>query len=131
MVGEETSDEERAELRETLGLMDPIHVQFSRFVVNASKGEFGISYQLRRPVSELITERLPATIELVVISALIALITGTLLGVYTGINRKGFLSDIILAVSLAWCIATYFCYWYIIYLFICSYIRNFTIFWKR
>ena len=38
MVGEETSDEERAELRETLGLMDPIHVQFSRFIVNASKG---------------------------------------------------------------------------------------------
>ena len=52
MVGEETSDEERAELRKTLGLMDPIHVQFSRFIVNASKGEFGISYQLRRPVSE-------------------------------------------------------------------------------
>jgi peptide/nickel transport system permease protein len=100
MVGEETSDEERAELRETLGLMDPIHVQFSRFVVNASKGEFGISYQLRRPVSELITERLPATIELVVISALIALISGTLLGVYTGIHRKGFLSDVILAISL-------------------------------
>merc|ERR1711991_266439 len=72
----------------------------SRFVVNASKGEFGISYQLRRPVSELITERLPATIELVVISALIALITGTLLGVYTGINRKGFLSDFVLAISL-------------------------------
>ena len=100
MVGEETSDEERSELRETLGLMDPIHVQFSRFVVNASKGEFGISYQLRRPVSELIAERLPATIELVVISALIALISGTLLGVYTGINRKSFVSDIILAVSL-------------------------------
>ena len=100
MVGEETSDEERAELRETLGLMDPIHVQFSRFVVNASKGEFGISYQLRRPVSELITERLPATIELVVISALIALVSGTLLGVYTGIHRKGFLSDMILAISL-------------------------------
>ena len=45
----------------------------------------------------VIVERLPATIELVVISALIALITGTLLGVYTGIHRKGFLSDIILA----------------------------------
>ena len=100
MVGEETSDEERAELRDTLGLNDPVYVQFSRFIGNASKGEFGISYQLRRPVSELIIERLPATIELVVISALIALISGTLLGVYTGINRKGVLSDIILAISL-------------------------------
>ena len=100
MVGEETSDEEREELRESLGLNDGIYVQFSRFIVNASKGEFGISYQLRRPVSDLIIERLPATIELVVVSALIALISGTLLGVYTGINRKGFFSDIILAISL-------------------------------
>jgi len=54
MVGEETSDEERVELRETLGLTDPIYIQFSRFVGNASKGNFGISYQLKRPVSELI-----------------------------------------------------------------------------
>ena len=100
MVGEETSDEERTELRETLGLTDPIYVQFTRFVGNAAKGNFGISYQLKRPVSELISERLPATIELVLISALIALVSGTLLGVYTGINRKGFLSDIILAISL-------------------------------
>ena len=100
MVGEETSDLERAELRETLGLNDPIPVQFIRFVSNASKGNFGISYQLRRPVSELIAERLPATLELVFISALIALISGTLLGVYTGINRRSFLSDTILAISL-------------------------------
>ena len=100
MVGEETSDQERGEIREALGLNDPIPVQFTRFVSNASKGNFGISYQLRRPVSELISERLPATLELVFVSALIALITGTLLGVYTGINRGSVLSDIILAISL-------------------------------
>ena len=51
-------------------------------------------------MSELIIERLPATIELFVISALIALVTGTILGVYTGINRKVFLSDFVLAISL-------------------------------
>jgi len=100
MVGEETSDQEREEIREVLGLNDPIPVQFTRFVSNAAKGNFGISYQLRRPVSELISERLPATMELVFISALIALIAGTLLGVYTGINRGSIFSDIILAVSL-------------------------------
>ncbi len=131
MVGEETSDEERAELRETLGLMDPIHVQFSRFVVNASKGEFGISYQLRRPVSDLIVERLPATIELVVISALIALVTGTLLGVYTGIHRKGFLSDAIFSYFFAWRFTTNICYRNFVYLFICSDFRNFTFVWAR
>ena len=58
MVGEETSNEERAELRETLGLNDPIHIQFGRFVVNAAQFNFGKSYQLRRPVSELIAERM-------------------------------------------------------------------------
>jgi len=100
MVGEETSDEERAQIREDLGLNDPVYVQFTRFTGNVLKGNFGISYQLRRPVSELIAERLPATLELVIISAVIALVTGTLLGVYTGINRKGFLSDTILAISL-------------------------------
>mgnify|MGYP001374297638 CR=1 FL=1 len=90
MTGEDASDERRAEVREVLGLNDPVYIQFARFLGNIVQGNFGISYQLRRPVSELIAERLPATIELVVISALIALITGTLLGVYTGINRKSF-----------------------------------------
>ena len=98
MVGK-ASDEERAELRETLGLMDPIHIQFSRFVVNASKKENLNFLSIRRPVSDLIVERLPTTIELVVISALIALITGTLLGLYRN-KQERFLSDIILAVSL-------------------------------
>lgn len=101
MVGEETSNEERAELRETLGLNDPIHIQFGRFVVNAAQFNFGKSYQLRRPVSELIAERMPATLELVIASSILALSFGVFLGVYTGINRTGVLSNIILFVSLA------------------------------
>ena len=100
MVGQEASTEKRQEIREKLGLNDPIHSQFIRFVGNAVQGEFGISYQLRRPVSELIAERLPATLELVFISALIAILSGIALGVYTGINRDGYLSNIILIISL-------------------------------
>ena len=100
MVGQEASTEKREEIREKLGLNDPIYTQFLRFLGNAAKGEFGISYQLRRPVSELISERLPATLELVFISALIAIISGVVLGVYTGINREGFLSNLILIISL-------------------------------
>ena len=100
MVGQEASTEKREEIREKLGLNDPVYTQFLRFVGNAAKGEFGISYQLRRPVSELISERLPATLELVFISALIAIISGVALGVYTGINREGFLSNLILIISL-------------------------------
>jgi len=100
MVGQEASTEKREEIREKLGLNDPVHTQFLRFIGNAVKGEFGLSYQLRRPVSDLIAERLPATLELVFISALIAIFSGVVLGVYTGINRDGFLSNIILILSL-------------------------------
>ena len=100
MVGQEASTEKREEIREKLGLNDPIYTQFFRFVGNASKAEFGLSYQLRRPVSDLITERLPATLELVFVSALIAILVGVLFGVYTGINREGYLSNSILIISL-------------------------------
>ena len=117
MVGEETSDEERAELRETLGLTDPIYIQFSRFVVNASKGNFGISYQLKRPVSELISERLPATIELVLISALIALVS------------KRFFERYNISYFLTGCLTTDICNRYIIYLSFCSNFRSITFFW--
>ena len=100
MVGQEASVEKREEIREKLGLNDPIYTQFFRFVSNASKGEFGLSYQLRRPVSDLITERLPATLELVFVSAIIAIFVGVFFGVYTGINREGFTSNFILIISL-------------------------------
>ena len=100
MVGQEASTEKREEIREKLGLNDPVHTQFIRFIGNAVRGEFGLSYQLRRPVSDLIAERLPATLELVFISALIAIVSGVVLGVYTGINRDGFLSNVILILSL-------------------------------
>ena len=101
MVGQEASDERREEIRDKLGINDPIYVQFYNFVENIVQGNFGISYQLKRPVSDLISERMPATLELVFVSALLAISVGVLLGVYTGIHRDSFLSKIILVVSLA------------------------------
>ena len=56
MVGQEASDERREEIRDKLGINDPIYVQFFTFTKNIIKGNFGISYQLKRPVSELISE---------------------------------------------------------------------------
>ena len=101
MVGQEASDERRDEIRDKLGINDPIYIQFYTFIENIAKGNFGISYQLKRPVSELISERMPATLELVFVSALIAILTGIFLGVYTGINRDSFVSKVILVISLA------------------------------
>jgi peptide/nickel transport system permease protein len=100
MVGIETTMEERAVLREKLGLNDPFPVQFARFVGGAVRGDFGISYQHKRSVAELIAKRLPATVELSFISALFALLIGVPMGVYTGLHRDSALSRIFLTVSL-------------------------------
>ena len=100
MVGQEATGEDREALRERLGLNDSFLVQFTRFVGNAVRGEFGISYQLQRPVEDLIAERMPATLELVLVSAILALATGIPLGVYCGIARNSWLSRFFLTISL-------------------------------
>lgn len=100
LVGQEASFEDRQALRDRLGLNDPAPVQFVRFMGNALSADFGISYRMQRPVSELIAERLPATVELVIASALFSLLLGIPMGVYTAIHREGFLSRLVLSVSL-------------------------------
>ena len=59
-----------------MGLNDPIIIQFGRFAKNALVGDFGISYQHKRPVSEMLIERLPATLELSIVSAIFSLVVG-------------------------------------------------------
>jgi ABC-type dipeptide/oligopeptide/nickel transport system permease component len=86
--------------RERLGLNEPFYIQFYHFVVNALQGQFGISYRLQQPVSQLILERLPATIELAVASATIALVFGVLLGIYTALRPRAFSSGVIMTASL-------------------------------
>ena len=100
MVGQDATREQRLEIRKELGLDDPIPVQYARFIANAVQGEFGVSLRLRRPVTEVIFERLPATLELVLVSAIIALVLGIGFGVYTGIKRNNLLSQSILSGSL-------------------------------
>ena len=100
LVGVDTTPEQRAQLREDLGLNDPVLVQFGRFVAKAVRFEFGISYQIKQPVAQLIASRLPATLELSFVSAVFALLVGLPMGVYTGLYRDTVLSRLFLAVSL-------------------------------
>ena len=100
MVGLDTTLEQRAQLREDLGLNDSVFVQFERFIVRASHLNFGISYHYRKKVSSLIAERLPATLELSIVSAILALVVGIPMGVYTALRRDGFLARVFMTVSL-------------------------------
>jgi peptide/nickel transport system permease protein len=100
MVGQDTTLEQRAALRKQLGLDDPFIVQYARFMGNAAQGDFGVSYRQRRPVSELIQSRMPATLELSFISALMALCLGIPMGIYTALRRNGVLSRAFMTISL-------------------------------
>ena len=100
MVGQDATPEDRARLRSDLGLDQAFYVQFAHFIGNAIQGDFGISLRQGRAVSTLIKERLPATLELAFAAALIAIVVGIPMGVYTALRRDSWFSHFLLAVSL-------------------------------
>jgi peptide/nickel transport system permease protein len=100
MVGQDTSMADRDALRHSLGLDAPVAVQFLRWIGRAVQGDFGLSYQLARPVGQLILEKMPATLELSLTAAVLALAVGVPMGVYTGLRRESWLSRFFLGLSL-------------------------------
>lgn len=100
MVGQDTTLQDREQLRENLGLNDPVPLQFARYVGNTVRGKFGISYRIGRPVGSLLAERLPATLELSFVAALFALVVGIPMGIYTALHPERWLSKAFLTVSL-------------------------------
>ena len=100
LMGQEATLAQRAALIEALGLNDPFYKQYFNFIWKALQFDFGNSYRGALPVSELIASRLPATIELAVTSAFFALVLGVIIGIYTAINRGGYIANLILSTSL-------------------------------
>ncbi|MFZ9250667.1 MAG: ABC transporter permease [Hylemonella sp.] len=100
MLGQDVTPEKVNELRSELGLDQPFFVQFYHFVVNAVQGDFGISLRLGGKVSTLIVNRLPATLELAVAAALLALLLGIPLGVYVALHRQSAMSKLLMTASL-------------------------------
>jgi len=82
LMGQETDDPElRAALEEKYGLDEPLPVQYLTYLKNALKGDLGISIIYNRPVIKMITEKLSATILLVLTSAILSLLIGTIMGI--------------------------------------------------
>ena len=100
MLGQDATPDDRARITRQLGLDQPFYVQYARFVDNALHGNFGLSLRQAQPVSRLIAERLPATLELSAVAALFALVGGVSMGVYTALRRHSWLSQCMLAISL-------------------------------
>src|SRR6478752_1035315 len=100
LLGQDAKPEQIRELRAALGLDQPFFVQFWHFLVNAAQGEFGLSLRQGAKVSRLIGERFPATLELALVAAVLALFIGIPMGVYTALRRGTFMSQVFMTVSL-------------------------------
>jgi peptide/nickel transport system permease protein len=100
MVREDASPAEKEQLRQQLGLDRPIYVQYGGFISRVMSGNFGISYRNQRPVSDILAERLPATLELVFVATILALGIGIPLGIYSALHPDGLVSRILQLLSL-------------------------------
>ncbi|WP_333707891.1 ABC transporter permease [Ottowia beijingensis] len=100
LLGQDATPEQIRQLRADLGLDQPFFVQFWHFLVNAAQGEFGLSLRQGAKVSRLLGERFPATFELAMIAALLALLIGIPMGVYAALKRGTFLSQVFMTASL-------------------------------
>ena len=100
LLGQDATQDQREQLRRDLGIDQPFPIQFARFIGNAVQGEFGLSLRQGRKVSTLIAERFPATLELAVAAAVIALGAGVPLGVYAALRRGSFGSQLVMTLSL-------------------------------
>ncbi len=100
LLGQDATREQIQALRADLGLDKPFIVQFWHFLLNAVQGEFGYSLRQGTQVSQLIAERLPATLELALVAAFLALAAGIPMGVYAALRRGSFMSQLFMTISL-------------------------------
>ncbi len=100
MTGVETPPEQQQAIREQLGLTDPFVAQFTRFVGELLRGDFGFSFRTRQPVAEMIRDALPATGELGLVAMAISLLVGIPAGMLTALRPKGFASQSVLLMTL-------------------------------
>jgi peptide/nickel transport system permease protein len=101
MLGQEATPESIAALRARLGLDDPLPVQYLRWVGSAAQGDLGRSIHSNQPVTEAVLERLPVTIQLSIMSMLIALIIAIPIGILSAIRRNTVLDSGATTVALA------------------------------
>lgn len=100
LVSPKAPPEVREQVREELGLNRPILEQYVSFVTNALKGDFGKSYIYKVDVLSLIAQRVPATLELVLVSVVLALVISIPLGVYAGAFPKRKSSTLVMGGSI-------------------------------
>ncbi|HAS89457.1 MAG TPA: ABC transporter permease [Desulfovibrio sp.] len=100
ITGVSVSAAEREKIRDELGLNDPFMVQFGRFMQGAVKGDIGRSFFYKKSALDVILSKAPATLELVMCSALIIVIFSVPLGIYSAIRPKALFSRFVMGGSI-------------------------------
>ncbi len=100
LVGERITPEERAQIRDQLGLNDPFVIQYGRFLKNAVHGDLGRSYFFKKPALDVIVRKAPATLELVMTSSLLIVLLSIPLGIYAAIKPKRLFSRLVMGGSI-------------------------------
>jgi peptide/nickel transport system permease protein len=100
LLGERGTDAQEAQIREELGLNEPIYVQYGRYMKNLLSGNLGVSVSTRQPITEEIKLRFPATLELAIAAMLFAILIGVPLGFIAAKRYQGVLDNTSLILSL-------------------------------
>jgi peptide/nickel transport system permease protein len=95
------SEEQVAALAAQLGLDQPLLTQLGTFVADAARGDFGTSFQSQEPVTALIAERLPITLQLGVMAILVSIVAGVPLGLLSAVRQNSWLDQGLRVVSVA------------------------------
>lgn len=87
MLGEYATQEEVDKLREELKLNDPFFVRYGRYMGNALRGDFGVSYRTNMPCAQEIAQRFPATLNIAFYAVLIAVVVGIPIGIISAVKQ--------------------------------------------
>jgi peptide/nickel transport system permease protein len=93
LLGEDATAADIAEAQRRWGLDQPLYIQYLKFLISATKGDFGKSFKYSQPASEVIVQRLPATIELAIVSLIIAMVFAIPLGVWAAAKPNSWVDN--------------------------------------
>ncbi len=100
MVGEMADDATVERIREQMGLNDPVHVQYARWLTNMLQGDFGTSYTQSKPVVTLMGQAFLTTARLAGLAYVFALVLGLVIGVVAAVNHGKWIDRALMALSI-------------------------------
>lgn len=100
ILGEQATPEQIEELREQLGLNDPVLVQYANYIINLVQGDMGMSYKTKGPVSDEVFNRFPNTMKLTACAMLLAVVAAVPLGVVAAVKQNTLFDSVSMIIAL-------------------------------